>query len=89
MKEDLAIAKNNIFALYEENKKLRQECGKDVSNYTMSTSGMQVITEGGRENVNKVVAGEVEELKQRLEEERKLRHEADNELEIQVRVSIN
>lgn len=84
MKEDLAIAKNNIFALYEENKKLRQECGRDVSNYMMSTSGMQVITDGHGDNTNKAVAGEVEELKQRLEEERKLRQEADNELEIQV-----
>ncbi|XP_018562579.1 RUN and FYVE domain-containing protein 2 isoform X1 [Anoplophora glabripennis] len=84
MKEDLAIAKNNIFALYEENKKLRQECGKDVSNYIMSTSGMQVMTDGDGGSVNKVVAVEVEELKQRLDEERKLRQEADNELEIQM-----
>lgn len=29
MKEDLAIAKNNLIALYEENRQLRQECGKD------------------------------------------------------------
>lgn len=86
MKEDLAIAKNNIFALYEENKKLRQECGKDISSYIMSTSGMQVMTDGDGGNVNKVVAVEVEELKQRLDEERKLRQESDNELEIQVSV---
>lgn len=83
MKEDLAIAKNNLLALYEENKKLRQECGKDVNNYVMSTSGMQII-DGNTEEGKKVGMGEVEELKQRLEEERRLRKEADNELEIQV-----
>ncbi|KAJ8921945.1 hypothetical protein NQ315_008579 [Exocentrus adspersus] len=88
MKEDLAIAKNNLLALYEENKKLRQECGKDVSNYTMSTSGMQVIKngEGGGGGGGKAVTGEVEELKQRLEEERKLRQEADYERDIQASI---
>ncbi|KAJ8931498.1 hypothetical protein NQ314_015569 [Rhamnusium bicolor] len=84
MKEDLAIAKNNLLALYEENRQLRQECGKDISGYTMSMSGMQIITVAEGESSNRVVTGEVEELKQRLEEERKLRQESDNELEIQM-----
>ncbi|XP_076265928.1 RUN and FYVE domain-containing protein 2 isoform X1 [Rhynchophorus ferrugineus] len=79
MKEDLAIAKNNLLALYEENRQLREECGKDPGGYTMSLSGVNII------NTNdKVATGEIEELKQRLEEERKLRQEADHELEIQM-----
>ncbi|KAJ8949587.1 hypothetical protein NQ318_016218 [Aromia moschata] len=85
MKEDLAIAKNNLLALYEENKQLRQECGKDAGGYSMSLSGMQISTVVGEgEGNGRFVGGEVEELKQRLDEERKLRQEADNELEIQM-----
>lgn len=88
MKEDLAIAKNNLIALYEENSRLRVECGKDPGNYMMSTSGVQITSLDGDEgqgSSNKVIGGgEVDELKQRLEEERRLRKEADNELEIQV-----
>lgn len=85
MKEDLAIAKNNLLALYEENRQLRHECGKDVGNYAMSASGVQFTTANeNKESTNKVVGSEVDELKQRLEEERRLRQEADNELEIQV-----
>ncbi|KAL1492248.1 hypothetical protein ABEB36_012726 [Hypothenemus hampei] len=82
MKEDLAIAKNNLMALYEENRQLRIECGKDPAGYAMSLSGINIIrTEENKENT--VQTGEFEELKQRLEEERKLRQEADHELEIQ------
>lgn len=85
MKEDLAIAKNNLLALYEENQQLRQECGKDVGNYAMSASGVQITnTVHSKENTKKVVGTEIDELKQRLDEERKLRQEADHELEIQV-----
>jgi len=46
----------------------------------MSLSGINII----HSNDNKVATGEMEELKQRLEEERKLRQESDHELEIQV-----
>lgn len=86
MKEDLAIAKNNLFALYEENRQLRQECGKDEGSYTISTSGVQ-ITNANDGDSNRV-DGNVDELRQRLEEERKLRQEADNELELQVSFEI-
>ncbi|XP_066156268.1 protein RUFY3 isoform X3 [Euwallacea fornicatus] len=80
MKEDLAIAKNNLMALYEDNRQLREECGKDPAGYSMSLSGVNMIPANVSE---KTATGEVEELKQRLEEERKLRQEADHELEIQ------
>lgn len=82
MKEDLAIAKNSLLALYEENRQLKQELGRDVSDYRMSSSGVQITNEP--ENTSQVVTGEVEELKQRLEEERRLRQESDKELELQV-----
>lgn len=49
----------------------------------MSLSGVNIIHSN---NKDKVATGELEELKQRLEEERKLRQEADHELEIQVNV---
>lgn len=88
MKEDLAIAKNNLLALYEENRHLRQECGKDVENYLMTASGIQIKNStDGRIN-NKVVGAEIDELRQRLDEERKLRKDADNELELQVSFKI-
>lgn len=85
MKEDLAIAKNNLLALYEENRHLRQECGKDTDNYSMSASGVQINSTSDSEISNKVGGGEIDEIRQRLDEERKLRQEADNELELQVR----
>lgn len=50
--------------------------------YSMSLSGINIIH--SNDNHGKVATGEVEELKQRLEEERKLRQESDHELEIQV-----
>lgn len=83
MKEDLAIAKNNLLALYEENKQLKKELGRDVGEYCMSSSGVQ-ITNISEENNAKVGSSEVDEYKQRLDEERRLRQEADKELEIQV-----
>lgn len=86
MKEDLAIAKNNLLALYEENRQLRQECGRDVESYSMSASGVQINNVNDVDTNNKVVGGETNELRQRLEEERKLRQESDNELELQVRL---
>ncbi|XP_023029039.2 protein RUFY3 isoform X3 [Leptinotarsa decemlineata] len=82
MKEDLAISKNNLLALYEENRQLRLECGRDLGGYSMSVSGMLITNDRGAESSK--VAGNESELKQRLEEERRLRQEADNELEIQM-----
>lgn len=78
MKEDLAISKNNIFSLYDENLRLKQELGKEVS-----IEKLEVVA---RNNVDRksVDNGELEELRQRLEEERKLRQESDKELELQV-----
>lgn len=88
MKEDLAIAKNNLLAFHEENCQLRQECGKDVGSYSMSASGVQITNISDTDSRNKVVGGEIDELRQRLDEERKLRQESDNELELQVIVQI-
>ncbi|CAG9829372.1 unnamed protein product [Diabrotica balteata] len=86
MKEDLAIAKNNLLALYDENRQLRQELGKDSDGYALGVSGVQItkVEEKETKEISKLVGSEVEELKHRLEEERKLRQEADNELEIQM-----
>ncbi|XP_057660842.1 protein RUFY3 isoform X3 [Diorhabda carinulata] len=86
MKEDLAIAKNNLLALYEENRQLRQDLGIESEGYTMGASGVQItkVEEKEQKEANKLVGSEVEELKQRLEEERKLRQEADHELEMQM-----
>ncbi|XP_015840686.1 protein RUFY3 isoform X4 [Tribolium castaneum] len=84
MKEDLAIAKNSLLDLYEENRQLKQELGRDVSGYCMSSSGVQITNVEPETNGKAVVTGEVDELKQRLDEERKLRQEADKELELQM-----
>ncbi|XP_072378679.1 RUN and FYVE domain-containing protein 2 isoform X1 [Diabrotica undecimpunctata] len=86
MKEDLAIAKNNLLALYDENRQLRQELGKESDGYALGVSGVQItkVEEKETKETSKLVGSEVEELKHRLEEERKLRQEADNELEIQM-----
>ncbi|CAH1129107.1 unnamed protein product [Ceutorhynchus assimilis] len=82
MKEDLAIAKNNLLTLYDENRQLKEECGKDpASGYQMSASGINVINSNSDKTFS---TGETEELRQRLDEERKLRQEADHELEIQM-----
>ncbi|XP_019864722.1 RUN and FYVE domain-containing protein 2 isoform X2 [Aethina tumida] len=84
MKEDLAISKNNLIALYEENRQLKQELGRDAGDYCMSTSGVQIINLNESDKGTKITHGEMDEIKQRLEEERKLRQEADKELEIQM-----
>ncbi|XP_028133677.1 RUN and FYVE domain-containing protein 2 isoform X2 [Diabrotica virgifera virgifera] len=86
MKEDLAIAKNNLLALYDENRQLRLELGKESDGYALGISGVQItkVEEKETKEISKLVGSEVEELKHRLEEERKLRQEADNELEIQM-----
>lgn len=86
MKEDLAISKNNLLSLYEENRQLKQELGRDTGGYCMSSSGVLQITNANENGSghSKANNGETDELKQRLEEERKLRLEADKELELQV-----
>ncbi|CAG9823724.1 unnamed protein product [Phaedon cochleariae] len=83
MKEDLAIAKNNLMALFEENRLLRRQCGREGEGYVMSASGVHVTSaDSGKGRGEK--GGDAEELRQRLEEERRLRKEADDELEIQM-----
>ncbi|GJQ69074.1 hypothetical protein Trydic_g6238 [Trypoxylus dichotomus] len=84
MKEDLAIAKNSLLTLYEENRLLKSELGKeDVSDKLSDGVRITNITESDMEN-NKTAAAEIAELKQRLEEERRLRLEADKELQLQM-----
>lgn len=75
-------AKNSLLALYDENRQLRQELGREVNNDPV-VLGVQIRdlpdSDGG---ANKMADNA--ELKQRLEEERKLRQEAEKELDLQV-----
>jgi hypothetical protein len=82
MKEDMAIAKNNILSLYEENANLKKELGLDVNAYRMDEGGG-----GGEQGQAKKseTNSEVEELKIQLENERKQRRETEKELSLQVR----
>lgn len=75
-------------ALYDENRQLRQELGREASD--PSVLGVQIrdlpdCEAGG--SVAKMVDNNAE-LKQRLEEERKLRQEAEKELDLQVFVGL-
>lgn len=83
MKEDLAIAKNSLLQLYEENQQLKKELGREDTKERIEgvriTNLSEIEPDGG-----KLATGEAAELKQRLEEERKLRQEADKELQLQV-----
>lgn len=83
MKEDLAIAKNSLLALYEENQQLKKELGREDAKEKIESVHITNVTETETESKT-IPTGEVAELKQRLEEERKLRQEADKELELQV-----
>lgn len=78
MKEDLAIAKNSLLTLYDENRQLRHELGREATDPV--TLGVQITHM--HEEDGKCV--DVAEMKQRLEEERKLRQEAEKELDLQV-----
>ncbi|KAI4457641.1 run and fyve domain-containing protein 2-like protein [Holotrichia oblita] len=88
MKEDLAIAKNSLLSLYEENRLLKCELGKEDGSDKLN-EGVRITnyTDGDLEN-GKSAAAEIAELRQRLEEERKLRQEADKELQLQPSVKI-
>lgn len=84
MKEDLAIAKNNILSLFEENANLKKSVGVD--------SNTERMDEGGGEHVNNKKAEtslDNEDLKAQLENEKKLRQEAEKELNLQVRPYLN
>lgn len=76
MKEDLAIAKNSLLTLYDENRQLRKELGREAGDPVQITNMQE--EDGSGKSVD------VAELKQRLEEERKLRQEAEKELDLQV-----
>lgn len=83
MKEDLAIAKNNLLSLYNENRELRKELGREDNSDVNIYSNAQITSFSSAEGSHEAT-GDVLELQQRLEEERKLRQEADKELELQV-----
>ncbi|KAK9738222.1 FYVE zinc finger [Popillia japonica] len=84
MKEDLAIAKNSLLSLYEENRLLKCELGKEEGSDKLS-DGVRIsnYSDGDSEN-GKSAAAEIAELKQRLDEERRLRQESDKELQLQM-----
>ncbi|KAK0161213.1 hypothetical protein PV327_009708 [Microctonus hyperodae] len=75
MKEDLAIAKNNILSMHEENKQLKRELGIEIKDMTESGKIPIKITE---------TTTEIEELRCRVDIERKAKLETEKELELQV-----
>ncbi|XP_066591589.1 protein RUFY3-like isoform X9 [Prorops nasuta] len=75
MKEDLAIAKTNIMSLHDENRQLKKELGIEVKETNENAKQPLKITE---------TTTELEELRSRLEAEKKLRHDAEKELELQI-----
>ncbi|XP_066998946.1 RUN and FYVE domain-containing protein 2 [Anabrus simplex] len=75
MKEDLAIAKNNILSLQEENALLKKQLGSEA------TPGR--ADEGGGETTT-AKKGELEDLHTLLEQEKKHRQEAEKELDLQI-----
>ncbi|XP_023717597.1 RUN and FYVE domain-containing protein 2 isoform X3 [Cryptotermes secundus] len=81
MKEDLAIAKNNILSLYDENTNLKKELGLDVNADRIDEGGG-----GGETGQTKKseTNSEVEELKVQLENERRQRQETEKELSLQI-----
>ncbi|XP_076238094.1 protein RUFY3 isoform X4 [Calliopsis andreniformis] len=75
MKEDLAIAKNNILSLHEENRQLKKELGIEVKDTNENGKAPIKITE---------TTAEIEELRSRLESEKKTRQDLEKELELQI-----
>lgn len=67
-------------ALYDENRQLRQELGREANDPSVLGVQIRDLSDGGE---GKMVDNNGE-LKQRLEEERKLRQEAEKELDLQV-----
>ncbi|XP_014225275.1 RUN and FYVE domain-containing protein 2 isoform X3 [Trichogramma pretiosum] len=74
MIEDLSISKNNLLSLHYENQQLKKELGIEIKENEISKVPFK-ITE---------TTTEAEELRCRLEMERKLRQEAEKELQMQV-----
>jgi hypothetical protein len=81
MKEDLAIAKNNILSLYDENTNLKKELGLDINADRIDEGGGGESGQTKKSETN----SEVEELKMQLENERKQRQETEKELSLQVK----
>ncbi|XP_012253692.2 RUN and FYVE domain-containing protein 2 isoform X2 [Athalia rosae] len=75
MKEDLAIAKNNILSLHDENRQLKKELGIEIKDPNENGKAPVKITE---------TTSEIEELRSRLEMEKKQKLEAEKELDLQV-----
>ncbi|XP_070156139.1 protein RUFY3 isoform X1 [Polyergus mexicanus] len=75
MKEDLAIAKNNILSVQEENRQLKKELGIEVKDANENGKVPLKITE---------TTAEIEELRSRLESEKKSRQDLEKELELQI-----
>ncbi|XP_017791578.1 PREDICTED: RUN and FYVE domain-containing protein 2 isoform X1 [Habropoda laboriosa] len=74
MKEDLSIAKNNILSLHDENRQLKKELGIEIKDTNENGKPPIKITE---------TTAEIEELRSRLEAEKKMRQDVEKELELQ------
>ncbi|KAL6422422.1 hypothetical protein ACFW04_010624 [Cataglyphis niger] len=75
MKEDLAIAKTNILSVQEENRQLKKELGIEIKDANENGKVPLKITE---------TTAEIEELRSRLESEKKSRQDLEKELELQI-----
>ncbi|KOC63972.1 Protein RUFY3 [Habropoda laboriosa] len=75
MKEDLSIAKNNILSLHDENRQLKKELGIEIKDTNENGKPPIKITE---------TTAEIEELRSRLEAEKKMRQDVEKELELQI-----
>ncbi|KAH0950466.1 hypothetical protein HN011_008234 [Eciton burchellii] len=75
MKEDLSIAKNNILSLQDENRQLKKELGIEVKDTNENGKVPLKITE---------TTAEMEELRSRIESEKKSRQDLEKELELQI-----
>ncbi|XP_044730878.1 RUN and FYVE domain-containing protein 2 isoform X2 [Chrysoperla carnea] len=86
MKEDLAIAKNNLLSLYEENRKLKLELGHDVSSERVDEGGGSGDHVHALEHHKQMLANseDASALRLQLEEECKLRMETEKELDLQI-----
>ncbi|XP_077277066.1 RUN and FYVE domain-containing protein 2 isoform X3 [Temnothorax americanus] len=75
MKEDLAIAKNNILSVQDENRQLKKELGIEIKDANENGKVPLKITE---------TTAEIEELRCRIESEKKSRQDLEKELELQI-----
>ncbi|KAL2711792.1 RUN and FYVE domain-containing protein 2-like isoform X6 [Vespula squamosa] len=75
MKEDLSIAKNNFLSLQEENRQLKKELGIEIKDANENGKAPIKITE---------TTTEIEELRSRLDSEKKLRQDTEKELQLQI-----